>query len=111
MVDDTDRELGAVVSYLVGRQLRTSEIIDAMGVSRSGYYLARDSGRLITADNLMNLAKSLGLNPIDLMVRFGLLTAETAIEYVESLETASPPRKKVGLLGKRLNRQPDSPPL
>ena len=50
MVDDRHRELGAVLSYLVGRQLRTNEIVSALGVSRSAYYLARDEGRLASAD-------------------------------------------------------------
>jgi hypothetical protein len=90
MIVDKDRELGAVVSYLVGRQVRTGEIINAMGVSRSGYYTAREAGRAITADQLLNIAKVFDLNPIDLMVRFGTLSADTAVAYVETQRNTSP---------------------
>lgn len=111
MVEDVDRELATVVSYLVGRQLRTGEIIEAMGVSRSGYYLARDAGRLITADHLVNLADAFGLNPVDLMVRFGLISAESAIEFVDGLRAEKHADKQHLLRPGRLQRRSDSPPL
>lgn len=81
MIDDTGRELGTVLSYLVGRQLSTVEIAKAVGLSRSAYYTARDEGRLISADNLLRLAAAFGLNPIDLLVRYRLVDHGTVIEY------------------------------
>jgi len=62
-----------------------SEILDALEMSRSTYYLQRDEGRLITADNLIRVARNLGLNEIDLLVRYELVTIESAAEYVDTL--------------------------
>lgn len=104
MVDDRNRELGAVLSYLVGRHLRPGEIVDALGISRSAYYVARDEGRLVTADNLLRLAASLDLNPIDLMLRYGLVNADAVLECAKDLEPAPPVRK-------RLKPRPEVPPL
>ena len=60
-----------------------SEILDALEMSRSTYYLQRDEGRLITADNLIRVARNLGLNEVDLLARYELVTIESAAEYVE----------------------------
>lgn len=107
MVDDRHRELGAVLSYLVGRQLRAGEIVEALGVSRSAYYLARDEGRLVTADNLIRLAAALGLNPIDLMLRYGLVSEDAVRECARDLEPAvTKPRRT-----RRLEPRPDAPPI
>ena len=57
MIDDRGRELGTVLSYLVGRPVRAVELAKALGVARSSYYAARDEGRLITADNLVPLCR------------------------------------------------------
>ncbi len=82
-MSDSGKQLDAVLSYLAGRRLRMSEILDALEMSRSTYYLQRDEGRLITADNLIRVARNLGLNEIDLLVRYELVTIESAAEYVE----------------------------
>lgn len=108
MVDDRHRELGAVLSYLVGRQLRAGEIVQALGVSRSAYYLARDEGRLVTADNLIRLGGALGLNPVDLMVRYGLVSEDAVVECAHDIESApKEPRRRGGRLQPRL----DAPPV
>ena len=88
--------------------MRTHEIIDAMGVSRSGYYLARDAGRLVTADHLVRVADSLGLNAVDLLVRFGLVSAEAVLECAGNLDDVPAPGKG---RGRRLRRLPGTPPL
>jgi hypothetical protein len=82
-MSDSGKQLDAVLSYLAGRRLRMSEILDALEMSRSTYYLQRDEGRLITADNLIRVARNLGLNEVDLLVRYDLVTIESAAEYVE----------------------------
>jgi hypothetical protein len=84
-MSDSGKQLDAVLSYLAGRRLRMSEILDALEMSRSTYYLQRDEGRLITADNLIRVARNLGLNEIDLLVRYELVTIESAAEYVDTL--------------------------
>ncbi len=81
VIDDRDRDLGTVLSYLVGRPVRTVELAKALGVARSSYYAARDEGRLISADNLLRLADVFGLNPVDLLVRYGLVSHDAAVQY------------------------------
>ncbi|USH45953.1 immunity repressor [Mycobacterium phage Tiri] len=36
--DDTDKSLASVLSYLVGRQLKLRELLEALQMSRSRYY-------------------------------------------------------------------------
>ena len=81
--DDT-KQLDAVLGYLVGRRLSTREVCAALGLSRSTYYEQRDQGRLVTADNVITAAVNLDLNPVDLLVRCGLVPAGAAVEYAVS---------------------------
>jgi DNA-binding Xre family transcriptional regulator len=109
-LDDSDRELSVVLSYLIGRKLPTAEIVSALGLSRSAYYLQRDEGRLITADNLLRLAAALDINPVDLLVRYGLVSRDAVTEYLSSAgsapaTSARPARKP------RLQPRLDLPPL
>lgn len=116
MVDDTTRELGTVLSYLLGRQLSAVEIARALGVSRSAYYSARDEGRLITADNLLRLAAAFGLNPVDLLVRYRLVDEDEVVEYTANrgevpaavVATATATRRAGG---RRLRPRLDLPPV
>jgi hypothetical protein len=81
----TTKQLDAVLGYLVGRRLSTREVCDALELSRSTYYEQRDQGRLISADNLITAARNLDLNPIDLLVRYGLIPASAVVEYAEEI--------------------------
>ncbi len=99
-----------VLSYLIGRQLRTAEIVSALGLSRSAYYLQRDEGRLITADNLLRLAAALDINPVDLLVRYGLVDREAVTEYSAMQNGApAPPTKQAKK--SRLQPRLDLPPI
>jgi hypothetical protein len=40
---------------------------------------------LITADNLISAARNLDLNPVDLLVRYGLIPASAVVEYAEEI--------------------------
>lgn len=111
MVDDRHRELSAVLSYLVGRQLRAAEIVQALGVSRSAYYLARDEGRLVTADNLLRLAQALGLNPVDLMLRYGMISESAVLECAQELQPASSAHRERRPRARRLQPRLDAPPI
>lgn len=73
---EEDREFARVLATLVGRPLRPNEIADALGLSRSAYYLQREEGRLISPDNLVRVARTLGLNPVDLLLQYGMVTAD-----------------------------------
>lgn len=101
-----------MLSYLVGRQLRTNEIVGALGVSRSAYYLARDEGRLISADNLIRLAAALGINAVDLLVRYGLLSTDAVLDYADDLTAAAAAARTPRLTRpRRLEPRPDAPPI
>ena len=51
--DDADRDLVLVLSYLAKRQLKTAEVMGALGMSRSTYYEQRDKGTLTSVEHLM----------------------------------------------------------
>ncbi|OBH43465.1 hypothetical protein [Mycobacterium mantenii] len=84
-MDDRDKDPAVVLPYLVGRSLAATEVYEAFGYRKSAYYKAAREGRLINADNLIRVAKYFGLNPVDLQVRFGLVSRDAVAEYVESL--------------------------
>ena len=109
MIDDRDRDLGTVLSYLVGRPVPTVELAKALGVARSSYYAARDEGRLITADNLLRMADVFGLNPVDLLVRYGLVSHDAVVEYARDVGPA--PAKTATSDTAGLRPRMDLPPL
>jgi hypothetical protein len=81
-MDDSDKDPAVVLPYLVGRPLAATEVYEAFGYRKSAYYKAVREGRLVTADSLLKAANYLRLNPIDLLVRFGLIQHETVTEYL-----------------------------
>jgi plasmid maintenance system antidote protein VapI len=83
-MEDVDRDPAVVIMYLVGRRLSSTEIYEAFGLSRSGYTKAWHEGRLITADNVIRVAKHFDLNPIALLTRFNLVAAEAVSDFVGS---------------------------
>jgi hypothetical protein len=83
-MEDVDRDPAVVIMYLVGRRLSSAEIYEAFGLSRSGYTKAWHEGRLITADNVIRVAKHFELNPIGLLTRFNLVAAEAVSDFVGS---------------------------
>ena len=88
-MEDAQKDPAVVIMYLLGRQLSSTELYAAFGLSRSGYRKAREEGRLLTADNLMRVAEHFDLNPIELLTRFGLISTEAVTEFVESVESAA----------------------
>ncbi|MBS9535029.1 hypothetical protein KIH27_15675 [Mycobacterium sp. M1] len=104
-MDDRDKDPSVVLPYLVGRPLPATEVYEAFGYRKSAYYKAAHEGRLITADNLIRVAKHFGLNPIDLQVRYGLITPEAVTAYVETLDSA-PEQPKIADLHPAAGRPP-----
>lgn len=84
VMNDAQKDPKVVIAYLVGRELRSADLHAAFGLSRSGYRKAEEEGRLLTADNLMRVAQHFGLNPLELLTRFGLVTPEAVSDFVES---------------------------
>ena len=88
-MDDRDKDPSVVLPYLVGRPLPATEVYEAFGYRKSAYYKAAHEGRLVTADNLIRVSKHFGLNAVDLLVRYGLITHESVVSYIESVESGS----------------------
>lgn len=106
MVGDKKYELPAVLSKLLGRQVKAREVIDALGMPTSTYYLQRDEDRLITADNLLKLAGELDVNPVGLLARYGFVSELSVVEYAEELNKSHTTSKPEPLRARR-----DAPPL
>ncbi len=100
-------DLTAVLTSLTGRRVRIGEIIAALNVGRSTYYEQRDDGRLITADNLLRLAQRMDLNPVDLLLRCGLISPQSVADCDTTLTAATAASRR----RRRFQRRPDAPPL
>lgn len=108
MVRRTKHELAEVLSKILGHRIKTKDVIEALGVAPSTYYLQRDEDRLITADNLLKLAGELDVNPVGLLARYGFVTEQSVLEYAEELglrNEVNPPAREP------LRARPDAPPL
>lgn len=83
-MDDRLKDPAVVLPYLVGRQLPATEVYEAFGYRKSAYYKAAHEGRLITADNLIRVADHFGLNPVDLLVRYGLISRDAVADFLDA---------------------------
>ncbi|AXC35788.1 transcriptional repressor [Mycobacterium phage Beezoo] len=103
--DDTDKSLAAVLSYLVGRQLKLRELLEALQMSRTRYYNQADEGRLITADNLIRAARNLEINEVDLLARYNLISDDSIREYAEGL-APNPTPQTLRTVGREVKEAP-----
>ena len=101
-MDDRHKDPTVALPYLVGRPLGATEVYEACGYRKSAYYKAAHEGRLISADNLIRVARYFGLNPVDLQVRFGLIEHDAVAEYLED----SPAPLRIGDLKADLDKPP-----
>lgn len=99
-------DLPALLSSLTGRPVRIGEIIEALDLGRSTYYEQRDEGRLISADNMLRLARDMGLNPVELLLHCGLIERDAVIDCAERAEAGA-----IAKRDRRFKRRPDAPPL
>jgi len=83
--DDSERSLDSVLSYLVGRRLTLHELLDALQMSRTRYYRLRDEGRLTEPNHLVTAAVNLGINPVELLARYGHVTDGDVLQYADQL--------------------------
>lgn len=75
------RDLDLVLSYLTGTRLTGRDIYTALGMPKATYFAQRDRGRLHQPENLLKLARAFGVNPVDLLVEYGHLTAGDVAAY------------------------------
>ena len=115
VVRDKEHELAPVLSRLLGRRVKTKDVIAALGLSSSAYYLQRDENRLISADNLLKLANELDVNPVRLLARYGLISQVAVVEYALELGMVQPQNstRPRGFISPEepLRVRPDAPPL
>lgn len=82
--DGYGRNLKAVLGYIINRTVTDNEICSAIGVNRNTYYARRRAAEdYPNAEECRLIAERFGLNPVDLMVMFGLLDAEEVARYAE----------------------------
>jgi hypothetical protein len=79
---DAEKDLALVLSYLTGRKLPLDEVLGAVEMSRSTYYDRQAKGTLTTTDTLLRAAQNLGLNPVDLLIRYGRLEHSDVADYM-----------------------------
>jgi hypothetical protein len=79
---DAEKDLAVVLSYLTGRKLTLDEVLAAVQMSRSTYYDRQAKGTLTTTDTLLTAAQNLGLNPVDLLVRYGRIEESDVADYI-----------------------------
>ena len=117
--DDTGKDLGAVLSYLIGRTLTKEEIWTALELPRSTYYDQLDKGTLISADNLSKAGANLGINRAELLTRYRFIGPEEVSSLAEEIgaRVAAPsPRATVVRAPEQTESpishlRPDAPPL
>lgn len=81
----TNRPLDVTLTYLAGRRLTVTEVINALGIPRSTYYEQREAGTLgNNATQIITAARTLGLNPIDVLVHLGHIHPDEALNYQPS---------------------------
>jgi hypothetical protein len=75
--DENGRSLESVLTYMLNG-VNAQDITAALGVSHATYYRRKREDSYPDAEELRVIARHFDLNPVDLMVRFGLVTAEEA---------------------------------
>lgn len=85
--DENGRSLESLLTYLLDG-VNASDISAALGVSHATYYRRKREDSYPNAEELRIIADHFDLNPVDLMVRFGLVSADDAAGSSSPLPTA-----------------------
>lgn len=119
--DENGRQLKALLDYLLDGDIEAKDIYDALGTSSSTYYRRIKEADYPDAEELRRVADRFGLSYPDLQIRFGLMTRQEVLSYVEFMERAAgPTRTSVRETTKARTRIPrlselrprsDAPPL
>jgi hypothetical protein len=83
-LDDRGKDLDAVLGGILGRRVTImDELVPALGVPYTTYKSQKDEGRLITAESLIRVARYFGVNEIDLLLRYRVISPEALEEHVQ----------------------------
>ena len=113
--DENGRELQAVLSYLLNRAIPATELHRALGTARNTYANRSREDSFPNAEELRLLAEHFDLNPVDLQLRFGLIS----LAHLGSVTPLTPePTERIPVRGNdtrpclgTLERRPDGPRL
>ncbi len=115
--DENDRQLKALLDYLLDGDVEAKDIYDALGISSSTYYRRIKEVDYPDAEELRRVADRFGLSYPDLQIRFGLMSRDEVWSYVEStpftvtaLKEATTTRTRAPKLSE-LKPRSDAPPL
>ena len=100
--DDSQKELGAVLSYMTGRSLSKEEIWTALELRKSTYYAQLEKGTLVTADHLRKAAANLGVNAAELLTRYRFIDPVEVTSLAQEIGGPLPspsPRPDEGIRG------------
>jgi hypothetical protein len=115
--DENDRQLKALLDYLLDGDVEAKDIYDALGISSSTYYRRIKEVDYPDAEELRRVADRFGLSYPDLQIRFGLMSRDEVWSYVEStpftvtaLKETTTTRTRAPKLSE-LKPRSDAPPL
>jgi hypothetical protein len=87
--DDSQKNLGAVLSYMTGRTLSKTRSGGRWNSAVDGLRPA-GKGNSITADNLRKAAPNLGINQVELLIRSRLIHPEEIRSLAEEIGSPQP---------------------
>ncbi len=86
--NEDGKELHVLLNYVMERTVPAKEICGILGIKSYNTYLDRiKKDTYPNAEECRLLAEHFGLNPIELMVRFGLVTRDDVTKYAEKLSS------------------------
>lgn len=85
MSDPHADRLHAALTGLLGRRVTNEEIWTAFGISKARYYqiVREDPSQLLRADRLVEAARQMGANPVELLVCLGIINTRDARDYID----------------------------
>jgi predicted transcriptional regulator len=82
--DENGRQLKALLDYLLDGEIDAKDLFDALSVSSSTYYRRIKEADYPNAEELRLVADRFGLSYPDLQVRFGLMSRQEVLQYIEA---------------------------
>lgn len=117
--DASGRSFMVVLTYLLNRQVTIGELHEALGISRSTFERRSTADDFPNAEECRLIGLALGLNPLDLMARFGLIEPDDfegflngpfATKVAERAKTIDDVKKKSRVRFAELQRRREVPP-
>ncbi|MCX8558641.1 XRE family transcriptional regulator [Mycobacterium sp. SMC-16] len=114
-IDQNGRQLKALLDYIFDGDVEAREIYGALGTSSSTYYRRIKEADYPNAEELRLVADHFRLSYPDLQVRFGLMSHDDVINYIQSaplaVATAAPAVPTRATKLSEMTRRADAPPL